>query len=143
MASRAASCFARKKRRFGEVGNVRECHFLSQKQHENAILVKFKKNTPSWITGGPRRKICNNRASRDHKPGFPEAPHMGFCRFAKANTSATEPCGTIFLRQRKRKRRQSLKRKLGRHQTTLLPKTCHSHSALDAGLVPKVCRKRF
>ena len=64
-------------------------------------------------------------------------------RFTKANICAAEPCGTIFPRQRKRKRRQSLKRKLGRHQTTLLLKTCHSHPSLDAGLAPKVCRKRF
>ena len=64
-------------------------------------------------------------------------------RFTKANICAAESCGTIFPRQRKRKRRQSLKRKLGRHQTTLLLKTCHSHPSLDAGLAPKVCRKRL
>ena len=64
-------------------------------------------------------------------------------RSTKANTCAVEPCGTIFSRQRKRKRSQSLKRKLGRHQTTLLLKTCHSHPTPDAGLAPQVCRKRF
>ena len=64
-------------------------------------------------------------------------------RFTKANTCAAEPRGTIFPRQRERTRRQSLKRKLGRHRTTLLLKTCHSHPTPDVGFAPKICRKRF
>ena len=64
-------------------------------------------------------------------------------RFTKADTCAAELCGTIFPCHRERTRRQSLKRKLGRHQTTLLLKICHSHPTPDAGSAPKVCRKRF
>ena len=103
---------------------TRECHFRI-----------IDKSRPSCSAGGPRRKVCNSHANRSQA--------RLACRFSKANACAAEPCGTTFPRQRKRKRRESLKRKLGRHQTTLLLKTRHSHPTLDAGLAPKVCRKGF
>ena len=77
MASRAALCFARKKRRFQDAENLRECPFLYQKQNENALLGEW-----------PKTDL----------PGLQEAPEGRF-----ATATQTEITGQALLQVRKSK----------------------------------------
>ena len=130
-------------------------HYVLHAKNDVFRIRKTSANATSCSKNNTRMPFWNNRQKqtfldcrRPQKEGSQQPrkqrsqARLSF-RFTEANTCAEEPCGTIFPRQRERTRRQSLKRKLGRHQTTLLLKTCHSHPTPDAGLAPKVCRKRF
>ena len=136
MASGAALCFARKK---NDVFRMRKTSANATSCSKNTTRMPFWNNQQKQTFLDCRRP--QKEGSQQPRKQRSQA-RLSF-GFTKANTCAEEPCGTIFPRQRERTRRQSLKRKPGRHQTTLLLKTCHSHRTPDAGLAPKVCRKRF
>ena len=101
---------------------TRECHFGGNRQKQ--IFLDCKRPQKQGLQQ-PRKQRSQARPS---------------CRFAEKTPVLQNPVEQSFCASGKNWR-QSLKRKPGCHQTTLLLKTCKSHPAVDAGLGPKVCSK--